>query len=81
LAPVTEMIRSEGAIMHAGSSYSQRRGFQIHAFVFVVALAVMTAINLYFGQPYWFIWPLLGWGIGIVAHWWFVLGPGAQAGN
>ena len=59
----------------------RRRGFQIHAFVFVVGIAVMTALNLYLGEPYWFYWPLLGWGIGIVAHWWFVLGPGAPAGS
>ncbi len=61
------------------SSSDRRRGFQIHAFVFVVAIVLMTALNLYLGEPYWFYWPLLGWGVGVVAHWWFVLGPGAQA--
>jgi hypothetical protein len=34
-------------------------------------------LNLSLGEPYWFQWPLLGWGVGIVAHWFFVLGPGA----
>ena len=69
--------------MHASSSSisSRRRGFQIHAAVFVIAMFLMTALNLYFGEPYWFFWPLPGWGIGIFAHWWFVLGPGAKQGS
>ena len=63
------------------SSLSPRRGFHIHAFVFVVSIVVMVAINMYYGEPYWVVWSLVGWGIGIVAHWWFVLGPGARTGN
>lgn len=55
----------------------QRLGFQIHAAAYIVGIVVMTALNLYFGEPYWFVWPLLGWTIGVIAHWWFVLGPGA----
>ena len=67
--------------MLQSSSVNRKRAFQIHAFVFVVANALMTGLNLYFGEPYWFVWPLLGWGVGILAHWWFVLGPGAQTGE
>ena len=63
------------------ANYNRQRGFQVHAFVFVVSMAVQIAINAYFGAPYWFVWPLLGWGIGLIAHWWFVLGPGSRAGN
>ncbi|WP_423069071.1 hypothetical protein [Devosia sp. CN2-171] len=40
-----------------------------------------TALNLYFGEPYCFIRPLLGWSAGVLAHWWFVLGPGARSGE
>lgn len=68
-------------MMQAGSSSTRRLGFQIHAFVFVVGIVVMIATNLYFGEPYWVIWSLLGWGIGILAHWFFVIGPGAKQGN
>ncbi|MBI4922299.1 MAG: 2TM domain-containing protein [Devosia nanyangense] len=63
------------------ASFSRRRGFNIHAFVFIVSITVMAAINLYLGPPYWVVWPLLGWGIGLVAHWWFVLGPGVEKGG
>jgi hypothetical protein len=55
----------------------RRRGFNIHAFAFVTTMALLLAINLSIGEPYWVLWVLPGWGIGILAHWWFVLGPGA----
>jgi len=59
----------------------QRRAFQIHAFVFVVAMIGMAILNFTLGEPYWVVWPLIGWSIGLLAHWWFVLGPGARAGQ
>ena len=59
-------------------SLSQRkRGFNIHAFAFVVTVAGLLALNLWKGEPYWIVWVLLGGGIGLLSHWWFVLGPGA----
>jgi hypothetical protein len=56
----------------------RRRGFNIHAFVFVGTMALLLAINVWKGAPYWIFWVLLGWGIGLLAHWFFVLGPGAD---
>ena len=55
----------------------QKRAFQIHAFCFVATIIFLAALNLYLGEPYWIVWTVLGWGIGLLAHWWFVLGPGA----
>lgn len=52
-------------------------GFRIHAIAFALGMAVVLVINLWIGPPYWVLWVLLGWGIGVLAHWWFVLGPGA----
>ena len=54
----------------------KKRG--IHAFVFVATMVLLVAINLWKGAPHWVLWVLLGWGIGLVAHWFFVLGPGAD---
>lgn len=70
-------------MIHASSTSaaSRRLGFQIHALAFVAGIALMTALNLYFGEPYWFFWPLIGWSVGILAHWFFVLGPGARTGE
>jgi hypothetical protein len=39
--------------------------------------SVLFIINLLIGSPYWSLWVLLGWGIGLFCHWFFVLGPGA----
>ncbi len=53
-------------------------GFQIHAFAFVVTMLLLVAINVWTGAPYWVQWVLPGWGVGLLSHWWFVLGPGAR---
>lgn len=59
-------------------SLSERKlGFRIHAMVFVPALLVMLVINYFTGPPYWILWVVVGWGIGLFCHWFFVLGPGA----
>jgi hypothetical protein len=46
-----------------------RMGFYIHLTVYVIVNALLVSIN-YFYTPtvLWFIFPLAGWGIGIVAH-------------
>jgi hypothetical protein len=60
---------------------NQKRAFQIHAFAFVPTLIVLAGLNFYLGPPYWIVWPLLGWSIGLFAHCWFVLGPAAGTGK
>jgi 2TM domain len=64
-------------MMHA-SLEQRRRGFNIHAFVFVATMILLAAINFWTGAPYWVMWVLPGWGIGLFAHWFFVLGPGGD---
>jgi hypothetical protein len=56
----------------------KQRGFRIHAIVFVPTMALCVVINLLTGAPYWSLWTLLGWGIGLLSHWFFVVGPGAR---
>jgi hypothetical protein len=44
-------------------------GFRKHFIAYVVVNAALIAINLLTSPGYyWFVWPLLGWGIGVVAH-------------
>jgi hypothetical protein len=46
-----------------------RRGFYIHLTAYVVVNVLLIAINLATSPKYlWFVWALLGWGIGILAH-------------
>lgn len=62
------------------SPEQKRLGFNIHAVSFVIGIAIMSGLNLWHGPPYWFQWVILGWGVGLFCHWFFVLGPGAPKG-
>jgi len=43
--------------------------FYIHAIVFVFVNVILFIINITMTpQNIWFIWPLLGWGLGLLAH-------------
>ena len=47
----------------------QLKGFYSHLASFVVVNAGLVVINLLFTPGYlWFLWPLFGWGIGLLSH-------------
>jgi hypothetical protein len=55
------------------SARGQRKGFRIHATVFVAVQILLVAVwALQWelgGTAYpWFVYALLGWGVGLVAH-------------
>jgi hypothetical protein len=44
-------------------------GFRSHLFAYVIVNAGLVAINLVTSPSYfWAIWPIFGWGLGVVAH-------------
>lgn len=43
-------------------------GFYIHLTVFVVVNALLFIIDAMSGAGWWVQWPILGWGIGVIAH-------------
>jgi len=44
-------------------------GFYIHLVVYILVNALLIIINMRFSPEYsWFIWPLIGWGIGLLFH-------------
>lgn len=44
-------------------------GFFFHFSAYVLVNAILIAVNLLTTpNQLWFFWPLLGWGIGILAH-------------
>ena len=44
-------------------------GFKKHLTLYIAVNLALAAINFLTSADYlWFIWPLLGWGIGVVAH-------------
>jgi hypothetical protein len=47
------------------------RAFLIHLFLYVAVNLVLLAVNLILTpQVWWFYWPMLGWGAGLIAHGW-----------
>lgn len=46
-----------------------RMGFVVHASIYAVMNIGMALIWFLGGRGYpWFLWPLFGWGMGVVAH-------------
>jgi hypothetical protein len=44
-------------------------GFRSHLFAYVLVNAGLVAINLVTSPGYfWAIWPIVGWGLGLMAH-------------
>ena len=45
------------------------KGFYIHLSQYVIVTAALTVLNLVWTPTYWwFVWPALGWGLGVAAH-------------
>ena len=56
-----------------------RLGLYVHAGKFGAVMTLLLAINLLTSPAYlWFVWPLLGWGIGLASHAAGVLGRERQ---
>lgn len=54
------------------------QGLYIHLLVYIVINAGLLGINWFSTSgdgPWWFYWPLLGWGIGLVVHLVVVVAP------
>lgn len=45
------------------------KAFYIHLTQYVIVIAALAVVNLV-GYPsyWWFVWPALGWGLGVLAH-------------
>ena len=64
----TEMSEKELYEM-AKKRVEEKKGFYIHFGVYVVINLFLVALWLFTGAGFpWFIFPLLGWGIGILFH-------------
>lgn len=44
------------------------KGFAVHATIFALVNAILIAINVVSGPPWWAQWPLIGWGLGVIGH-------------
>lgn len=54
-----------------------RRSFAGHALTYVCVIGGLALLNLLTSPHYpWFIWPLLGWGIGLAKHGFAIIAAG-----
>ena len=52
----------------------KRQGFRIHAIVFAAVMIFLALLNWWIAPPYWVQWVFLGWGIGLLGHYWLAIG-------
>jgi hypothetical protein len=58
------------------------KSFYTHLFVYIVVNIFLFLINLLTSRgSWWFYWPLIGWGIGLAAHWFSVFGTSGKFGR
>ncbi|WP_102145290.1 DUF1707 domain-containing protein [Mycobacterium hubeiense] len=66
-------LKSNDPRRQAARRRAARRGMQIHVGAYLAGVALMLAIWLAVAVStgawyFWPIWPILGWGIGVVSH-------------
>ena len=64
----------EEAVRRARRRAAAQAGFYAHLMSYLGVIAFLALINLFTTRYPWFIWPALGWGIGIFSHWMAVFG-------
>lgn len=63
------MNNQEEVYENAKKKVEAKLRFRIHLSIYVAVMVLLFTINMFNSPEYlWFKWPLLGWGIGIVAH-------------
>ena len=71
------MMKHDEARERAQRRAGAKLGFYIHLFAYITVNPLLAFINYSTSPHYWwFLWPLLGWGIGLFSHWFAVfVGP------
>lgn len=62
-------MENQEAYQRAKKRVKAKLGFYIHLAVYMFVNTAVIVINMSTSPGYfWFIWPLLGWGIGVFFH-------------
>ena len=65
--PRNSDIRADEAL--ALSHVRKVKGFYVHLTQYLIVIPLLAALNLVgYPQYLWFVWPALGWGLGVLAH-------------
>jgi len=63
------MPHEQDVLRRVGKRVDEKLGFYIHLAIYILVNGVLVAIDLTTSPgTYWSIWPLLGWGIGVLFH-------------
>jgi len=74
------MAKNEKNYERAKGRVEKKIGFMIHVGIYVIVNAGLITLNLTRSpDKIWFIWPLVGWGAGILLHAFKVFGSGSAA--
>jgi signal transduction histidine kinase len=64
----------EKALRRARRRAAAEAGFWGHLMTYLAVIAFLALINFLTTRYPWFVWPALGWGIGVFSHWMAVFG-------
>lgn len=59
----------------------EKKGFYKHLGTYVIVITFFFLINIFTSGYLWFIFPALGWGIGLVSHYFRVFGLPGMGGS
>ena len=71
------MMKHDDAHKRAYRRAGAKLGFYVHLVAYITVNLLLVSINYSTNPQYlWFKWPLFGWGIGLLFHWFAVfVGP------
>lgn len=72
---MTMELEKDPRYEEAKKQVEEEKGFYIHLSTYVLVNAFFVVLD-FLTSPghWWFYWPMLGWGIGVVFHWIGVFG-------
>jgi signal transduction histidine kinase len=72
--PAEEPQSEDAVLARARRRATAEFGFYVHAVTYVSVIAFLALINLFTTWYPWFLWPALGWGMGLFSHYMGVFG-------
>ena len=67
-------MESDARFRRAKRRVAVLKAYYIHLSVYIGVMVLLFFIDMLTGGFWWFYWPLLGWGIGILSHAFAVFG-------
>ncbi len=62
-------MENQETYLRAKKRTEAKFGFYVHLSIYIAVNVLLVIINLTTSSSYlWFIWPLMGWGIGVFFH-------------